>query len=187
MSAHATLKARTAANHSVIDAMYSRFDLEDRNSYINFLHAHSAALVPIEAVLGHGSDLPPWRPRAALLAQDLKAFGVRPSKPRATWESIGLAEKFGLLYVLEGSRFGSRLLLRQVGLGYSSRYLAATLKLEEWRAFTEALETRARAENADWLEGVVSGANRGFQLFKLSAAEFFIRRRSQAKSNTSHS
>jgi heme oxygenase len=173
MSAHAIVKIRTAAAHRMVDATYSRFDLADRDSYINFLQAHARIVPPIEAVLGHRSNLPQWRPRAALLSRDLDAFCVRPSKPLAVIKSLGLAQKFGLLYVLEGSRLGGRLLLQRVGLGYSSHYLSAKHTSGEWRAFTVALDDRARAENEEWLEGVVAGANHGFELYELSATELF--------------
>jgi len=171
MSAHAIVKARTAAAHRRIDAAYSGFDLSHGDSYITFLQAHARVLPPIEAALGHGPNLPRWRPRSALLSQDLVTFGVYPSKPLVVSETLGIAEKFGLLYVLEGSRLGGRILLRRVGVGYSSHFLSAKHELGEWFAFTEALDARASAENADWLEGVVAGANHGFQLYEMSAVE----------------
>ena len=183
MHAHAIVRSRTAAAHSMVDAVYSRFNLGDRRSYASFLQAHARVVPTIEAVLSDEAHLPSWRPRTALLAQDLDTFGYGLPKPLAQSETWCLAAKFGLLYVLEGSRLGSRLLLRRVGSGLSSHYLAAAHKQGEWRAFTDALNGRAKQENAAWLEAVVAGATNGFQLYASSASEFFTTSRPD---NASH-
>jgi heme oxygenase len=173
MSAHAIVRSRTAAAHSMIDTAFSRFNLGDRRSYVTFLQAHARVVPTIEAVLGDETHLPPWRPRTALLARDLDAFGYRLPKPVAQSETWSLAAKFGLLYVLEGARLGTRLLLRRAGAGFSSHYLGAAHEPGEWRAFTEALNGRAEQENAAWLEAVVAGARNGFRLYASSASEVF--------------
>ena len=174
MSAHTIVKARTAAAHATIDAVYSRFDLGNQNSYIIFLQTHARVVPAIEAALADWADLPPWRPRTPLLMRDLDGFGYRLPKPLAASETSGLDEKFGLLYVLEGSRRGARLLLRRVGSGFPSHYLSATHEPGEWRAFVEALDDRAKAEDVTWLEGVVAGASLGFQLYASSASHIFM-------------
>lgn len=171
MSAHTIVKARLAAAHVAIDTAFSRFDLSNEDSYVHFLQTIARVVPAVEAVLHHGLCLPPWRPRSALLNRDLDAFGHRLPKPLAVSKSRVLAENFGLLYVLEGSRLGSHLLLRQVGHGFSSHYLSDTHQPGEWRAFTDALDNRAKAEHSAWVEGVLAGANYGFQLYRLSASE----------------
>jgi heme oxygenase len=182
MSAHAIVKTSTSAAHSAIEAVFSRFDFADRDSYISFLVTQARVIPAIEAVLGHDADLPAWRPRAALLTRDLDAFGYHLPKPLAVSAPSSLAERFGLLYVIEGSRLGGRLLLRRVSPNFASYYLSATHEPGEWRMFTRALDVRAQSEGATWIEDVVAGASRGFQLFTLSALETFgaSRLRSQA-------
>ena len=169
MSAHAILKARTAAAHATIDADFSRFDLGCRDAYVDFLLAHARVLPAIEIVLAREPGLPQWRQRTGLLAEDLWAFGHDPPDPMIVTGGSGLAEKFGLLYVMEGSRLGGHLLSRRVGRGFSKQFLSAVHLPGEWRAFIEALEDRAEVENGRWLEGAVAGASRGFDLYALSA------------------
>jgi heme oxygenase (biliverdin-IX-beta and delta-forming) len=169
MSAHAVLRATTAGQHALIDVALSRFDLTDRNSYVKFLLAHAAVLPPIEKALAADSSLPPWRARTEALKLDLASFG-HGMPPPLSIEMSSLAEKFGLLYVIEGSRLGGRLLLSRVAPAFSSNYLGAIHEPGEWRAFIDALEERASAEHSGWLDCVAVGAGRGFQLYAESVA-----------------
>ncbi len=169
MSAHAILKARTAAAHAAIDADFSRFDLGCRDAYVSFLLSQARVLPAIEGILAREPGLPPWRQRTDLLQQDLRAFGHDLPAPMIVPEDWEPAEKVGLLYVIEGSRLGGHLLSRRVGHGFSKRFLSAVHLPGEWRAFIEALEDRAEVEHGPWVEGVVAGASRGFDLYALSA------------------
>jgi heme oxygenase len=169
MSAHAILRARTAAEHATTDAAFSRFDLGDRESYVLFLLAHGRVLPAIEAALACEPSLPQWRPRSAHLAEDLQSFGRDLPDPLTLDPVSGAAESLGLLYVMEGSRLGGRILLGRVAPDFSALYLAATHQPGEWRAFTELLDERASREPPDWLERLVAGARFGFQLVLRSA------------------
>jgi heme oxygenase len=168
MSAHAKLKAHTASEHAEVDAAFSRFDLADRRSYLEFLLSHAAALPAIERVLAAEPSLPPWRPRTEALRNDLRALGAVFPETTSGCVATGVAEKFGLLYVVEGSRLGARLLQARVGPGFPAEYLAAAHLLGEWRAFIEALDSRAAQEGPAWIEGLVLGARLGFNLFARS-------------------
>jgi heme oxygenase (biliverdin-IX-beta and delta-forming) len=170
MSAHTIVKARTAAAHARVDAAFGRFDLGHRESYVRFLQAHGRVVPAVEAALGQGW-LPDWRPRTACLERDLAAFGHTLPLPIARALPSGAAERFGLLYVLEGSRLGGRLLLRRVGAGLPARYLASVHRPGEWRAFTRALDARAAAEDGAWVEAMVAGALYGFALYGAAAEE----------------
>lgn len=167
MSAHAVLRARMAGEHAMVDAAFSCFDLADPGSYVSFLRAHAAVLPSIERALAADSSLPPWRTRTEALTRDLATFGLGTPQPFSI-EIPSLAEKFGLLYVIEGSRLGGRLLLRRVNPAFSSNYLAAIHEPGEWRAFIDALEERAALEGSGWLDCVAVGAGRGFQLYAAS-------------------
>lgn len=170
MSAHAILRARTAADHATTDAAFSRFDLGDRESYVLFLLAHGRVLPAIEEALAREPSLPAWRPRAGHLAEDLKFFGRDLPAPLRLEPAPGPAESLGLLYVMEGSRLGGRVLLGRVAPDFSALYLAATHRPGEWRAFTTRLDERAACEPPDWLDRLVAGARLGFQLVSRSAS-----------------
>jgi heme oxygenase len=173
MSAHGILKDHTAAAHAVVDAAFSHFDLRERESYVSFLLAHARVLPVIEGALIDERCLPLWQPRASLLMRDLDTFGCRPPGSLFFAEIKPLAEKIGLLYVLEGSRLGGRVLLGRVGTGFSSDFLSATHKPGEWRRFLQTLNELAEVENEAWLKGVLAGARHGFQLYIRSVIETF--------------
>lgn len=167
-SAHDVLRAYTAPAHARVDRAFSRFDLTRQESYVLFLQAHGRVLPPLEAILGH-SGLPCWRPRTGCLRRDLAAFGRDLPAPCDVSRTSDTARKFGLLYVIEGSRLGGRLLLRSVDPGFSSHYLSAVHEPGEWRAFTDALDARSKGEDADWLDGVIAGACEAFRLYEAGA------------------
>ncbi len=174
MSAHVILKARTAASHAAIDTDFSRFDLECRESYIGFLLTHARVLPGIEATLAEEIGLPLWRQRTDLLAEDLRALGYGLPEIVTVSTVSALPEKFGLLYVLEGSRLGGHVLSRRAGRAFPKQFLSAVHLPGEWLAFKEALENRAGVEESSWLEGVIDGANRGFALYAHSIRQAFL-------------
>lgn len=153
----------------MVDAVFTGFELGERQSYVRFLEAHGRVVPAIEATLRH-EGLPPWRPRTSDLARDLAAFGCELPRSLVVGASAGLAWQFGLLYVIEGSRLGGRLLLRRVGEAFSAQYLSAVHRPGEWRAFTAALDACAAAKGAAWLDAAVAGALHGFQLYAAAAA-----------------
>lgn len=165
---HASLKARTRHAHDTVDGLFSRFDLGERDSYINFLLAHGRVLPGIEAAL-RNDGLPAWLPRTGRLAHDLVAFGHGLPQPIEVRSGPGLAWQTGLVYVMEGSRLGGRLLLRRVRPGYSVQFLSAVHEPGGWQAFTRALDARACREGAAWLEEAVDGALHGFELYAAAA------------------
>ena len=168
IAGHASLKARTGHAHDAVDSLFSRFDLGERESYVSFLLAHARVLPGIEAALRHDC-LPPWQPRTGHLAHDLGAFGCGLPVPMEVRAGPGLARQTGLLYVIEGSRLGGRLLLGRVRPGFSAEFLTAVHEPGAWRAFTRALDARAGLEGPAWLEDVLGGALHGFELYGAAA------------------
>lgn len=87
----------------------------------------------------------PWRPRAPVLRQDLLALGVpvveaEPAAPRAQSD----AQAWGMLYVVEGSALGGRLIARHLrqrlpAVGAVIRHFDADPG-PGWPAFRTALE-----------------------------------------------
>lgn len=164
-SAHMALRTRTAAAHEAIDGAFARFDLADRDSYRAFLRSHARVLFALEAMLESEPGLPVWRSRKEALDADLASLGDTRPEPLAIEPITGEAALHGLLYVLEGSRLGGKLLSRQVGEGLPSAFLAATHEKGEWRAFLSHLDQRAQANGPEWLDQAVDGASRAFTLY----------------------
>lgn len=143
--AHEALRCGTRAAHDRVDALFGRFDLARREDYADFLTAHAAALLPLEAALDRSGldriiDDWPQRRRACLLRADLDELGVAIPETEAAALGEEPASLLGALYVLEGSRMGGRLLARSVGKGLPVRYLAAEQALAPWRHLLEMLE-----------------------------------------------
>ncbi|MFC7608678.1 hypothetical protein [Teichococcus aestuarii] len=111
------LRQETRSRHDAADALGSDHDLGTLAGYRGFLRAHARALPALEAACdaaGLAARLPDWprRRRAAALAADLAALGVAaPDSPPLAF--AGVEEALGAAYVLEGSRLGNAMLLRQ--------------------------------------------------------------------------
>lgn len=164
MPAHADLRAATAIDHDAVDAAFAGFDLADPRAYAAFLAAHARVLPGIEAALAGDPALPAFRPRTALLIDDLARLGVSPPgaiHPHVPPTSAG---RFGMLYVIEGSRLGGGLLARRVAAGLPRAYLSAIHLPGEWRAFTHALD-QAAADDRGWIGDAIDGAKRAFALY----------------------
>lgn len=173
LTAHAALRARTAPAHEAVDGAFGRFDLTEPGSYRRFLLAHAAVLPPLEAALApDAAGLPPWRSRLDALRSDLAALGAAMPEPAApAGMPAGDAALWGLLYVLEGSRLGGKMMARQVPPPLPSAFLGAGHLKGEWRGFLEALDTRAAAEDPAWLDQAVAGALFGFDAYRSAAAQ----------------
>ncbi|NIJ09099.1 heme oxygenase [Sphingomonas vulcanisoli] len=168
-TAHSALRAATAGRHENVDAHFGRFDLADRDGYIGFLEAHARALPAVEAVLAGLAEVPPLRPRAALLADDLAALGRPMPAALDLPPPADAAEAFGYAYVIEGSRLGGSMLARGVPESLPKAYLNAGHLPGEWRAFGAALDDAAEAGGAEWLERAADGAARVFALYAEAA------------------
>lgn len=163
------LRHATAADHRTVDARYGGFRLDDTDDYRCFLMAHGRALPSIEAALAGTSGLPAWRPRSALLAGDLASLGVDLPQPLGVTLDAE-AERWGALYVMEGSRLGGQLLARAVPKGLSSSYLSAVHHKGEWRALLTAIDARAIAAGEAWRAAATTGARAAFALYDRAGA-----------------
>ena len=164
------LRAATFQDHAALDAAVSALDFETAFGYAGFLWASAAALIPLELALeraGVGGWLEDWplRSRRAALALDLADLGVpvpvsnlQPTPTRA----FGV----GLLYVLEGSRLGARVLAKRVrGAGADSpiAYLTHGDDARPWRSFLTWLEAQPKVGLRT--DEAIAGARYGFQCF----------------------
>ncbi|MBN9218122.1 MAG: biliverdin-producing heme oxygenase [Mesorhizobium sp.] len=158
------LRERTAAAHRRVDERVGSFDTVE--AYGHYLTGLYRFRLPIERALRGASfphSLESWQPTLVgpELSADLLALGL-PVHDVPEWPVGLLADDsslFGCLYVLEGSGFGARILLKRalaLGLdrGHGASHLSRQASSDSWTVFVSALE------NADGLdmERVVSAA-----------------------------
>ena len=169
-----SLRGATDDLHRDLDRIVASFKLSDAAHYRRFLQASAAALIAIEQLLenaGVAQLLPDWaqRSRREPIISDLHTLNsqAQPLALRRTAPSP--AEVFGILYVLEGSRLGAKVLLDQVlassdeGVRNASAYLRhGQGQSNLWRSFLQQLETH---EAADDQTQTVSGAVYAFTMF----------------------
>ena len=164
------LRVATSKDHAALDAIASALDFDTAFGYGGFLWASAAALIPLEQALeraGVDGWLEDWplRSRRAALALDLAALDVSPpvSKPEPT---PSRAFGVGLLYVLEGSRLGARVLARRVrgaGPDLPIAYLTHGDDGDAWRSFLTWLEAQPKVGLRT--DEAIAGARYGFQCF----------------------
>jgi heme oxygenase len=165
---HRRLRDATHAHHARLE---SRIDIlnriataDGRRELVARFHAlHSAAeqgLAPFLAGID-GLDFDSRR-RSVRLADDLADLGAAPPAPAAPIAVEGAAEALGLMYVLEGSTLGGRVIRKHVesrggdmrGLSFLDPYGAEVG--ERWRAFLGVLDAEAD------VDAMVAGAVAGF-------------------------
>jgi heme oxygenase len=167
------LRDATDAAHRRLDAGFAAWDLSRRADYAAFLRGMEAAFVPLEQWLD-GVDpafLPPdWaiRRRAEALRADLIGIGGV-EIPRSTAAlRTPEAEAPGILYVLEGSRLGGQVLLRQVLASPDplvrahARFLRHGEGQRLWASFAAWLSARPVQDH----DAAARGALRAFALFE---------------------
>jgi heme oxygenase len=142
------LRERTAEAHAAVDAAIGSFS--DRASYERYLQQIYAFRMPIERALdalAWPSRLGTWRAKAIgeLIEADLADLDLPVPQIETTDLDLGGDGLLGVLYVLEGSSLGSRLLYRRAeALGFSAsfgaRHLAHAGGPESWRGFLGLLE-----------------------------------------------
>lgn len=166
-SAREYLKLSTRDLHGRLDAAAGVMRLETYPGYGDFLAAHAAALIPLEAALEKGGIerlLPDWalRRRSAALTDDLADLGLGCEALAApTFRSE--AGLLGAAYVLEGSRLGARVVLGRVGADSPTRYLRHGDGMKFWPNFLAVLERNAEVRRAPHL--AVAAARAAFSLF----------------------
>jgi heme oxygenase (biliverdin-IX-beta and delta-forming) len=156
LSRRFALRERTSHDHTSLDQLVGPVD--SLSSYRRYLLGVAAFRIPAEAVIAQ-IDLPrafgTWRPHVIsdLIRADLcdlnlapPTTGACPMDPPKRIEELA-----GLLYVLEGSALGARLLSRQAGLigldgGFGARHLSAQAASGNWRSFLDILENLAPFE-----------------------------------------
>ena len=144
------LRERTAEAHAAVDAAIGSFS--DRASYARYLQQIYVFRMPIERALdalAWPPELGAWRAKAvgAFIEADLRDLTLTVPQIEATDLEMKGDGLLGVLYVLEGSSLGSRLLYRRAeALGFSAsygaRHLAHASGPDSWRDFLGLLETQ---------------------------------------------
>lgn len=172
MSARNTLREATREAHDRVDALFSRFDLGNRESYAEFLAVQAAAYLPIEAALDAGGIatlVADWgsHRRADALRADLAALGAPTFDPIEPPTFADPPALLGGAYVLEGSRLGGKMLSRVVRVSFPREFLAAAQPPGRWRAFIETIDRLLTSTDA--LERAATAALSTFDRFEQAA------------------
>ncbi|MBU1329790.1 MAG: biliverdin-producing heme oxygenase [Gammaproteobacteria bacterium] len=179
MSLRQQLRSATTPLHHQVDAAFGAYALHTRDGYSDFLLAHARALFGLEVALeaaGIECLLPDWpqRRRRDALQQDLHTLGLATPHALPLPHALEAATCWGLVYVLEGSRLGARLLLERVretpwpGQLHALHYLQHAGDSALWPRFLSQLEQAAGELNA---AAVCRGAELGFQQFIAAASQ----------------
>ncbi len=180
-SRRAILRSQTARQHAALEQVVG--PMASASAYARYVLGLHTFRAPVEAALGacdwdeYGFGA--WRPTpiAAALQQDLADLGLRPLSSVPSAPAVlsaptlgGRDGALGILYVLEGSSLGARLIYRDaLKLGFSAqngaRHLDAQARgLETWRGFLALLDA---ARDVD-LSRAVLAANATFEVARLS-------------------
>ncbi|MCY7399060.1 MAG: biliverdin-producing heme oxygenase [Sphingomonas bacterium] len=181
---HAFLRLNTREWHDRVDAAFEQFDLTTERGYRSFLEAHAQVIPLCELHLANsGAErrFPGWlgTMRMPALMADLDAMG-------GTWQTppdiAGNEKRFdtagpalvGMIYVLEGSRLGGRILAKRVERGGNARCRSATEYLRHdggvsWRSFLDRLHTLELSELET--EAALAASIKIFRLFERAVAD----------------
>jgi len=171
LSARAVLRTETRAEHDRVDAAFSVYDLSSPDGYRGFLMRQAAAHLPVERALdaaGVAEAVADWpaRRRGAQLCADLAELGAGDVDEAGFAGFATPAEALGGLYVLEGSRLGGAMLVKQVGEGLPRRFLGEGSSAG-WRALLAVLEAKLTSPQA--IDEAVKGARAVFGCFEAAA------------------
>lgn len=169
VSAVGRLRDATRPYHDLVDAAFSGFDLADRAEYGRFLLAHAQATCAAEARLRDDPALPAWRPRAQLLADDLAQLGLAMPTPLEFELPADAAWRWGVLYVLEGSRLGASILVTRTASEAPSTFLSSRHLAGEWRTLLRAIDFRGGELGPAWIDAAIAGACACFDLYRRAA------------------
>ncbi|KTF40130.1 biliverdin-producing heme oxygenase [Xanthomonas translucens] len=123
LTASRLLREATAQQHLTVEQLPAmRALLRDSLSvpdYVQVLRRHHAVLAgweQRESAWLHASGDADWRyqPRSPLLEQDLAALRATPPLPAPAPAAADAGNRWGMLYVVEGSRLGGRLIARRL-------------------------------------------------------------------------
>lgn len=171
------LRAATGSLHARVDAYMGGLLQQTDGGYEQFLIATARAVLPLERALceaGVSEILHDWplRSRSDALRADFATLSLPEPDAHAVKEDSALHDEayvLGILYVLEGSRLGARVLLGMLenapveGHRRATRYLSHGKGLPLWPTFLAQLD--ASAEVRRHPDSAIAGASAAFGLF----------------------
>ncbi|WP_245648699.1 biliverdin-producing heme oxygenase [Sphingomonas sanxanigenens] len=165
---HLHLRLATRAGHDAVDAAFGAFGFDTVDAYRRFLMAHARILPIAERLIDPASLVAGWQPRADGLAADLAALGAAMPATVDLAPPADIAERWGALYVIEGSRLGGVMLARSVPEGLPTAYLSATHPPGGWKRLLAALD--AADTGPAWRAAATRGAHAMFAAYRRAAA-----------------
>lgn len=167
------IREATRLSHQRLDAAMSWVDLGRLNHYSGFLRGQAEALFPLETALeraGIDDILTDWpqRARTPALEHDLSALDIA-CDPLPIPHFNGAADMLGAVYVLEGTRMASRVILPRLADQPDASILGATAYLRHgfgkrfWPSFLAMLESHPEAQLHP--QRVIDGAMIAFGMF----------------------
>ena len=170
-SLHSLLKEATAVLHGEVDLKLSKNLNGRRDGYPVFLRIMASAILPLEDLLTAKNAAAfvtdwPLRSRSAELKADLAALGLEPYVEAIELPDFGEAHALGIMYVLEGSRLGGRVILSRLAGGSKAlptRFLSHGHG-RLWQSFLSQLEMSDAAQRHT--EKLVEGATFAFRRFE---------------------
>lgn len=166
------LRKRTADLHEALDAKMSRHDLSDPVGYTRFLSVMAKGFGPIEDWLGAHWQFAPqsvaFVRRLPLIQADLQALGEELPTADADFDpgDGGRSELLGLLYVLEGSRLGAKVLKTRVAPGLPTAFLGDNEPLLAWRTLLLQIDDLSNGE----MDRADVAASAAFDIFLAAAS-----------------
>ena len=179
------LKAQTRRQHDAAEGSPAmRAVMSDGLAHSDY-RDHLARLLgfytPLEAALAKVDGLDTWVPglddrlvKTGWLAEDLSALDPGPMAPTGHMPALGVAEALGVLYVVEGSTLGGRLierhLQRTLGLtphdGARFYHSYGEARGPRWTTFKAALDAYGEA-HPDAASDVIAAAADTVQVFSV--------------------
>ena len=164
------VRAVTRNDHKLIDQEMSKLDLADRVGYGIFLRIHYLAL---SALTGRWNtrDQPDFTGLLVCLVHDLQALNcpVDPVPLVAQGIRTESFRRWGIAYVIRGSRLGGRVLRQRVPAGYPTSYLDSAPSLT-WQEFLKQLDAKAQASSSRARAQIIFGAKEAFEAFSTASA-----------------
>ena len=115
------LRKHTKKLHEELDKAFITIDLQNQNDYEKFLNIHAWAIIPLEKKLRESENFllipsAEKRLRSQTIKNDLAQLGLSlPQTSLPTMSYINaVSEIAGIMYVLEGSRLGAKVLVKQI-------------------------------------------------------------------------
>lgn len=160
---HRRLRVATEDLHQRVDQQAGDFDLATVRGQREFLTMMIGGLSAVEPALdrsGAEQVFSPWPSRRRLGAACEELGETTEVSHSDAIDYTDEAEIWGALYVLEGSRLGSRLLAKQAP---GSQFLELSAEDRMWPAFLDALG--AADERLRDPQGMIRGAEKTFAAF----------------------